>query len=376
MERNYRVLHINSYYAVSPFYKNLYDEQKRAGIDIDVYVPVNKKWTSKNRDFGDYSKVSKVFSSFDRALFFRKHRKILTDIKKHYDIENYDLIHAHSLFSNGYIALKLYREFGIPYIVAVRNTDVNLFFKYMVHLRSLGREIIKNAQKVIFISEIYKENVTKKYFLNKQETFSKQCVVIPNGIHDFCFNNLFVKDDYTPSKNIKILAVGNVDKNKNHSTTLKACESLQKEGYKVEFNIVGRARNHKILNTLSNSELVNYMGTMHKEQLIKVYRENDVFVMPSFTETFGLVYAEAMSQGLPVIYSKNQGFDGQFPEGIVGYHTESDDYIAIKNCIKDILSRYDYFSNQCTANIGKFNWGNISKQYMMVYREAKKGAMK
>lgn len=40
--------------------------------------------------------------------------------------------------------------------------------------------------------------------------------------------------------------------------------------------------------------------------------------MPSHKETFGLVYAEAMSQGLPIIYTKNQGFDGQFPDGYVG----------------------------------------------------------
>lgn len=47
--------------------------------------------------------------------------------------------------------------------------------------------------------------------------------------------------------------------------------------------------------------------------------------MPSFTESFGLVYAEAMSQGLPVIYSKGQGFDGQFAEGVVGYHVDAHD---------------------------------------------------
>ena len=38
-----------------------------------------------------------------------------------------------------------------------------------------------------------------------------------------------------------------------------------------------------------------------------IYRENDIYVMPSIIETFGLVYAEAMSQGLPVIYTRGQG---------------------------------------------------------------------
>ena len=42
-------------------------------------------------------------------------------------MNEYSLIHAHSLFSNGYIAMRIKQDYGIPYIVAVRNTDVNTF---------------------------------------------------------------------------------------------------------------------------------------------------------------------------------------------------------------------------------------------------------
>ena len=41
--------------------------------------------------------------------------------------------------------------------------------------------------------------------------------------------------------------------------------------------------------------------------------------MPSITETFGLVYGEALSQGLLIIYTKGQGFDGQIKEKLAGY---------------------------------------------------------
>ena len=40
------------------------------------------------------------------------------------------------------------------------------------------------------------------------------------------------------------------------------------------------------------------------------------FCLPSHAETFGLVYVEAMSQGLPIIY-EGQGFDKQFQDGEV-----------------------------------------------------------
>lgn len=46
-----------------------------------------------------------------------------------------NLIHAHTLFSAGYSALKLKKECGIPYITAVRNVDVNIFFEKIRFLR-------------------------------------------------------------------------------------------------------------------------------------------------------------------------------------------------------------------------------------------------
>lgn len=38
--------------------------------------------------------------------------------------------------------------------------------------------------------------------------------------------------------------------------------------------------------------------------------------MPSKAETFGLVYVEAMLQGLPILYTKNEGIDGFYEENI------------------------------------------------------------
>lgn len=143
-----KILHINSYYSVSNFYKNLYDKQKEHGLHIDVYVPVSKAIDTSKLELGDYTTISANHNKYDRVFFHIKHRKIYKDIINRYSMNDYSIIHAHSLFSNGYIAYKLYKNYSIPYIVAVRNTDVNVFFKKMIHLRRLGREILRNAKKL------------------------------------------------------------------------------------------------------------------------------------------------------------------------------------------------------------------------------------
>src|SRR5665648_1101837 len=157
-----KVLNINSYYSGSKFYKNLYDQQEKNGLDTSVFVPVAHKLENID-DFGEYTTISLNHSKYDRFIFHLKHTKILKDITKKYDIENYSLIHAHSLFSNGYIAMKLKKDFNIPYIVAVRNTDANIFFRKMIHLRRIGVQILKNADHVIFLSKPYRDEVIQRY---------------------------------------------------------------------------------------------------------------------------------------------------------------------------------------------------------------------
>lgn len=361
------ILHINSYYTGASLYKNLYDKEKQLGLNISVYVPHSNKFKNSRKDFGEYTTLSLDFTNFDRLLFFRKHKKIFSNIQKTYDISKFDLIHAHSLFSNGYIAYKLHQKFNVPYIVAIRNTDVNVFFKKMIHLRKLGRRIIDNAEKVIFISDSYKKTVLDKYIKSDRIDTSGKYEVIPNGIDDFWLENIYRGVRKIENKTVRILCVGDIDKNKNHTTTLKACELLYNNGYNVTFNIVGRILDKNIFRKLSQSRIVNYLGTMNKEELLTEYRNSDIFVMPSYTETFGLVYAEAMSQGLPVIYTKNQGFDKQFKDGIVGFHVDADDIDMISEAIVRILREYKEMSNNCTNLVNGFDWMHIVKRYCYIY---------
>jgi glycosyltransferase involved in cell wall biosynthesis len=363
-----KILHINSYYGGGMFYKNLYDKQVKNGLNIDVFVPTSND-ENLTLDLGEYTTISKNHTKYDRLFFHLKHKKIFKDIIQKFDITKFNLTHAHSLFSNGFIALRLKEDFGIPYVVAVRNTDVNIFFKNMIHLRKLGIKILHEADKIIFLSESYKDNVLKNYvpceFLS---TISSKVEIIPNGIDEFWLKNKGEIKKIIDRKKIKIIYAGELSKNKNLTTTTKAIEILQSREYSIEFTIVGKAKEKNIYQKLKKLTFVNYIPPVSKEKLIEIYRENHVFVMPSITETFGLVYPEAMSQGLPIIYSKGQGFDGQFTEGLVGYRVNSTDDEEIANRIIDIIENYEIISNNCISLVNKFEWGNLTKEYEKIYK--------
>jgi len=363
-----RILHINSYYLSGKFYKNLYDKQIQNGLDIDVFVPSPFSISNCEFDYGKYTMVSRNHGKYDRYIFHLKHYKIYKDIIKKYKIENYSIIHAHSLFSNGYIAMKLKQDYGVPYIVAVRDTDVNVFFKNMLHLRNVGISILKEASTVVFLSKTYRDLVIEKYVpINLKKEIYTKTEIIPNGIDEFWLQNIGNVKDIQKNGRIKLLQVGVVSKRKNPETSIKAAEILQKRGYDIIFTIVGRIDNNRMYKQIKDKRFTKYIPPVPREELINIYRENYIFVMPSITETFGLVYAEAMSQGLPVIYTRGQGFDGQFEDGEVGYSVNCFDAEEIADRIEDVINNYDRISNNAINRVEKFDWNVLSKEYIKIY---------
>lgn len=141
-----------------------------------------------------------------------------------------------------------------------------------------------------------------------------------------------------------------------------------KLGYEVSYTIVGRITRKKYWNIINQYTFIKYVPHCKKEDLINYYRNADIFVMPSKHETFGLVYAEAMSQGLPVIYTKGQGFDGQFEEGEIGFSVAYDSPKEIADRIVDILNNYVNISYRCLLNIDRFKWDEIAKKYYEIYK--------
>ncbi|MFD2639171.1 glycosyltransferase family 4 protein [Piscibacillus salipiscarius] len=347
----------------------MYDKQKEQGLDIDVFVPVAKGFEI-NRNLGDYTIISENHKKYDRYIFHLKQKKILKDIQFKYDVTNYSILHAHSLFTNGYIAFKLFKKYRTPYVVAVRNTDVNLFFKKMIHLRKLGIKILKHAHKIIFISPPYKEKVLSQFIPKSlKDEIENKTHIIPNGVDDFWLKNK--NNPKTKSENdIKILHVGDVNNNKNVLSTAKAVEKLIDNGYECEFTVVGKVMDHNVYKNLIKHRFIKYLPPVSRKiELLEIYRANDILVVPSFKETFGIVYPEAMSQGLPVIYSKGQGFDGHFSDGEVGKKVTSNDEKEIASKIKDILSVYKQISETCLVNSERFKWKTISNEYNKIYDE-------
>jgi glycosyltransferase involved in cell wall biosynthesis len=370
-----KILHICSDFAKQDIYNQLVSNiEKNTLCDQYIFVPCrtfNELNVNKNNILTNvnYHYVN-ILNIFDRIFYHRKIRK--TTKSAMLFKSNIDIIHAHFLFSDGGVALEYFYKFNIPYIVAVRNTDINVFFKYLLHLRPKGIEILSNASKIIFLSNPYKRHLIDTYIPKNLKSFiESKSLVIPNGIDKYWLENTRNEGKNLQSR-INVLYIGSFTKNKNLETTISALRKMRNNGLPIYYTILGgggdnQRRIVKLINL--NSSWINYISrTNEKDKLKHTYQQSDIFCMPSKYETFGLVYIEAMTQGLPVIFTKNQGIDGYFKNEEIGAAVDSNNLNDIINSIHYIINNYNFISNNCIKYSKIFSWETISNQYIDIYK--------
>lgn len=375
-----KVLQICSFYAVNNLYKNLFNGLKDINIESDIYIPCRPKNIPNNTEENEFFSVvykngDNLYEKFINILsqyeFYMKNNKIYEDLKNKIELGKYNIIHAHSLFENGYLAYKAKKEYGIDYIVALRNTDVNGYFKNIKYLRKLGIEIMKNAKKVIFISPSYKEFVIDNFIReNEKVDLLEKFEVIPNGIDDFWIENISQEKERKDSNVVNLIHASRIDKNKNVETSIEISKELRKKGIESYIKIIGDGpEKNNLMRIYKENEYVEFIDKLNKDELINQYDSSDILIMPSKFETFGLVYPEAMSRGLPIIYTKSQGFDNYFKEGVVGYPIKYNDVNEGFNSVIKILNNYKEISRNCIENSRRFSWEKICKEYKKIYKD-------
>ena len=78
-----------------------------------------------------------------------------------------------------------------------------------------------------------------------------------------------------------------------------------------------------------------------------------------------------MSQGTPVIYSKETGIDGYFKEGTVGFgvNVNNFNFDEWDKAISNIITNYEKISANCLLEAKQFNWDYIAERYHGIYKK-------
>lgn len=372
------ILHISNDYSGSSVYKNLIMELDQLGISQTIYNPIREASRLGENEIELKTTDSRIIYSHilnkttDRIFYLKKLKKIARDIEKNVDLSKIKLIHAHTWYSDGGVANLLSRKYDIPYIVSIRNTDLNLFQKWLIHLRPFGKEIIRKSRHVILISASYRDRILKQNSLQSvKKLVESKLAIIPNGVDPFWIENAVQNRKVKAGRPFRVLFVGKFTKNKNAYALQEAVKLIDKnQDFLIQLQLVGEGGKDMprvLRNVKKFPNLFKYHGRIHdKDILRRIFQSCDVFAMPSFHETFGLVYIEAMLQGLPIMYRQGEGIDG-FYSGKIGEVVTKANVGDIQNSLKALFENYNDYEINIPEIARNHDWRMIAHKYKEIY---------
>lgn len=314
---------------------------------------------------------TECWNKYDRLCFFPRQWKIEKKLQNLCDLKQYDLLHAHLMLSSGYTALRMKKKYNLPYVVSVRTTDLYGFIK-LPYFRRMAVKIMREANGILFLSKPHKEELYERYLnVEEREMVESKSVIIGNALENFWREHIGqCRTNSIDSQELKILSVAKICSIKNLPVAAQAVQELRNRGYNATMTVVGEIQDQNEYDKINKYEFVEMLPFMTKEELIGVYQTHDIFLLPSVDETFGRVYPEAMSQGMPVLYTKGQGFDQTFPEGTVGYAVPPNSPKIIADRVEDIISNYQEMSASCIELCQEFFEDKIIDKIEAFYKKA------
>jgi glycosyltransferase involved in cell wall biosynthesis len=253
------------------------------------------------------------------------------------------------------------------------SNHVNPVIKYEEILLSNSTRILANSRAIV--SDI-------KFNYNAIAINDNIISIVPHGVR-------------IPSKNgrairtkdiVRVLFVGRLERRKGIDLFLDSLSSLYLKFPNLEVNIVGDASinfdengpiiKNYILNVLPaefHSRFIIH-GVVSEDELNSIYSNCDIFVAPSRYESFGLIYIEAMSRGIPSIGCAVGGVPEVIDDGVNG--------LLMKNCTSsELYTALDILisNEKMRAKMGEMASRKVNNQFSLsamvegclgVYRQA------
>ncbi len=273
------------------------------------------------------------------------------------------LLHAHTANPEGYLAYKISQMLKIPYIMHLHGRDIQEYHTFPDAEKKLTRMIYSNAKYIIC-------NSTKtRNLLQSEMGIHNNSVIISFGI-----KKIVKRTDYNLSSPVTLLSVSNLIEIKGIQYALDALKDLKG---KIDFfyTIVGDGVLYKQLKTRVKEYgldgHVEFRGRIDNTKVLELMEEQDIFILPSYEEAFGLVYLEALSKGCSAIGVRGQGCEDINTHGRCIYLVEPRDAESIKSIIYDIVSdhekRVDYIKTGYEVLDKHYSWQSISKRIESLY---------
>lgn len=333
-----------------------------------------------------------LLASHAGDLYYASLRRLLPELRG----ARADLVHAHQAMPDGAAARRLARALGVPYVVTVHGRDVHHSLCGDDALARATALALRDAAAVAGVSSA----VTRAL---DGVVASERLFVNLNGFsrdrRDYADEGGAGSMDEGPSEDMRpspqgpspvpaaipagapvILSVGYLLEHKGHEVVMRALARLPAEG-RPAYVIAGdgplAGRLAETARSLGIDRQVYLVGRRPHGEVLALMRAADLFVLPSKDEAFGLVYAEAMSQGTPVVGCRGEGLEDFVEDGVTGFLVPGHDDEALAAFLTRLLSEPATAAAVGAAGraaVAGLTWQANAERQLEIYRFALAGS--
>jgi len=277
-----------------------------------------------------------------------------------------DVIHVHSMLYAGWAAMAISQKFQIPYVLTEHSSS---YFRGLVKAPQIkiAQQIAINAQRRFAVSRPFANHLLK-YITPDNDSWK----VLPNIVHSRFFippSGKMVESDLFVFTNIALLTP-----NKGVDVLIRAFVKAHafQPNLKLMIGGDGKARDDlmALANELNVDDSVEFLGMLSRKQVTEQLALSDAFVLSSFYETFGVVVAEALAMGKPIVATRCGG-----PEDIVrekdGILVPVNDEDALAGAMVKLYNNRDTYDRKEIQNACRARYSDqvIAENLVQVYKE-------
>lgn len=289
----------------------------------------------------------------------------------------YDLTHSFFSLPTGVLSLDLWKRARIPYVVSLRGSDVpgydpgrdgQLLHRFCA---PITRRVWQQAGAVVTNSPALKELAAR--FLDVPME------IIGNAVDISAFSP--PDEPPTPAEGgIRVVCVTRLIKRKGVQHLL---EAVARTPEVARLDVIGSGSYEENLHALAQrlelGDRVHFVGHVKHQELPAIYSRYDLFALPSMAESFGIVFAEAMACGLPILGANEGGIPSVVRDGIDGILVEPGDVDGICDALRffahDAGRRYEMGRAGRQRIEEEFTWQRVARKYEAIYNRVRKAAV-
>ena len=158
-----------------------------------------------------------------------------------------------------------------------------------------------------------------------------------------------------PQTPVALLSVGTITPRKGHRLLIEALGSIRDLPWtltcigSLERDRVCSDELRRLINRHQLQDRVHLIGEVSDERLRNSYSKADIFVLPSFHEGYGMVFAEALAWGLPIIATRG----GAIPQTVpapAGLLINPGDVLELTQALRQLITQTELRTELATAS--------------------------